>query len=89
MGVRMMPGAPQAISVCATGLSSVVGPRCRPGFRLPAVEALQCPASVVFPAAAFRVDRIVEILAEHSVQIRIKRIVEHGFDFERAEYEAP
>ncbi len=89
MGVRMMPGAPQAIAVCATGLQSVVGPRCRPGFRLPAVEALQCPASVVFPTAAFRVDRIVEILAEHPVQIKIKRIVEHGVDFERAEYEAP
>jgi hypothetical protein len=89
MGVRMMPGAPQAISVCATGLSSVVGPRCRPGFRLPAVEALQCPASVVFPVAAFRVDRIVEILADQSVQIKLRRIVEHGLDFERAEYEAP
>jgi hypothetical protein len=44
---------------------------------------------VVFPTAAFRVDRIVEILAEHPVQIKIKRIVEHGVDFERAEYEAP
>lgn len=89
MGVRMMPGAPQAISVCATGLQSVVGPRCRPGFRLPAVEALQCPPSLVFPTAAFRVERIVEILAEHPVQVKLKRIVEHGFDFERAEYEAP
>ncbi|MCK7501923.1 MAG: hypothetical protein MZW92_77110 [Comamonadaceae bacterium] len=30
------------------------------------MEALRCPASVIFPAAAFRVERIVEILAEGS-----------------------
>ncbi|MBS1173067.1 MAG: hypothetical protein H6R12_1897, partial [Proteobacteria bacterium] len=87
IGLRMIPGAPQPVSVCATGLSSVVGPRCRPGFLLPAVEALRCPASVIFPAAAFRVERIVEILAEGSTQVKLKRIVEHGLDFERAEYQ--
>jgi len=87
IGVRMIPGAPRPVSVCATGLSSVVGPRCRPGFLLPEVEALRCPASLIVPAAAFRVERIVEILAEGAMQVKLKRIVEHGLDFERAEYQ--
>jgi len=65
----------------------VVGPRCRPGFLLPEVEALRCPASLIVPAAAFRVERIVEILAEGAMPVKLKRIVEHGLDFERAEYQ--
>jgi cyclic-di-GMP-binding protein len=85
-GLRLMPGAPQPLTLSATGLTSAVGPRYRPGFGLPAVEALQQPASVVFPAGAFRVERIIEILGHPSTQVRLKRILDRGSDFERAEY---
>jgi len=89
VGVRLLAGAPQPATLCATGLTSVVGPRCRPGFLLPAVEALNQPPSVVFPAAAFRADRIIEIQSGTVEQVRLTRIVERGHDFERAEYRKP
>ncbi|MGB0126607.1 MAG: hypothetical protein WBP72_03135 [Rhodocyclaceae bacterium] len=89
IGVRLLPGIPQPATVCATGLTSVVGPRCRPGFLLPNVDALNQPPSIVFPAAAFRADRIVEIMADQVQQVRVSRIVERGQDFERAEYRKP
>lgn len=86
IGVRLMAGAPQPITICATGLTSVVGPRCRAGFLLPAAEALNQPPTVVFPAAAFRVDRVIEIQSDAVEQVRLVRIVDRGHDFERAEY---
>jgi cyclic-di-GMP-binding protein len=89
IGVRLLAGVPKPVTVCATGLTSVVGPRCRPGFLLPAVEALNQPPSVVFPVSAFRADRVVEIMSDQIEQARIARIVERGQDFERAEYRKP
>jgi hypothetical protein len=53
---------------------------------LPAVEALNQPQSVVFPAAAFRVDRVIEIQSGAMEQVRLIRILDRGHDFERAEY---
>jgi hypothetical protein len=87
IGVLIMPGVPRPIAVGSTGLTSVVGPRYRPGFLLPEVETLKVAPSVVFPAASFRADRIVEVLDEGSRLIRLKQILSHGNDFERADYE--
>lgn len=89
IGVRLLAGVPKPVTVCATGLTSVVGPRCRPGFLLPAVEALNQPPSIIFPAAAFRADRVVELMTDPVEQVRLARIVERGQDFERAEYRKP
>jgi hypothetical protein len=86
IGVRLVAGAPEPASICATGLTSVVGPRCRPGFVLPAVDALGQPPSVIFPAAAFRPDRIVEIQSSFVEQVKLVRMLERGHDYERAEY---
>lgn len=89
IGVRLLAGTPHPATVCATGLTSVVGPRCRPGFLLPAVEALNQAPSIVFPAAAFRADRVVELTADQVEQVRLTRIVERGHDFDRGEYRKP
>ena len=85
-GVRLLPGKPVPVALRGTGITALNERFC-PGFRLPAVEQLREPASVVMPKGYFRPDRVIEIYSDHSRQIRLKHLLEHGANFESADFE--
>ena len=86
LGVRLLAGTPSAVALRATGLASGSDNYCQ-GFRLPALEQLQEPASILMPAGYFRPGRIIEIHTDVLRQIRLARLLERGADFERATFE--
>ncbi|HMX15646.1 MAG TPA: hypothetical protein PKD29_02275 [Rhodocyclaceae bacterium] len=84
-GVQFFPGQAESVALRSTGLTAVREPY-RPGFLLPAIAALDQPATVVLPTGWFRVEGVVEVFTDRARQIRLVRLVERGADFERAEY---
>ena len=84
--VRLLPGSPSAVAVRCTGLSADEG-RFDRGLRLPALEALQEPASVLTPNGYFRPGRIVELYTDCRRQVRLTRLLSRGTDFERDSFE--
>lgn len=85
-GIQIMPGHPQSVALRGTGLTAV-NEKYRPGFRLPAVPALQYPESVIVPAGWFRAGRIIELYEQSSRQIRLTRQLDRGSDFERCAFD--
>lgn len=84
--LRLLPGTPSAVALRCTGL----GPGADsfvPGFRLPGLEHLREPASVLMPSTYFRPGRIIEILSDRLRQIRLTQLLERGSDFERAAFD--
>jgi len=86
-GIQILPGNPQTIALRGTGLSAV-NEKYRPGFKLPAVPALDYPESVIVPAGWFRAGRVIELYENSSRQIRLVRQLDRGSDFERCAFEA-
>ncbi len=86
IGIRLVPGVPQPIALRTAGLAGSSEP-CRPGFLLPAIDSLQIPATLICPAGTFRADRIVELFDDRVRPVKLKRVMDYGADFERAEYE--
>lgn len=85
-GVQILPGNPQAVSLRGTGLSAV-SEKYRPGFKLPAVPALQESVSVIVPAGWFRPGRVIELYEQSSRQIRLTQVLDRGSDFERCAFD--
>lgn len=87
-GVRFMPGLPQAITMKATGINLTVSDNYVAALLLPAVPALNTPASLVVPRDWFKPGRVVEIVHADSVKlnVRMELSVEKGSDFERVSF---
>jgi hypothetical protein len=88
IGIRLVPGVPQPIALRSAGLAGSSEP-CRPGFLLPAIESLQIPPTLVCPAGTFRAERIVELFDDRVRSVKLKKVMDYGADFERAEYGTP
>ena len=59
----------------------------RQAFLLPAVPALQQPASLVVPAGTFKLDRSVEVMVDQQVQVlKLFRVLDRGNEFERCDF---
>ncbi len=57
------------------------------GFALPAIPALKESASLVMPAGTFRLDRLVEVMAEQKTTTRkLFRVLDRGIEFERCNF---
>jgi hypothetical protein len=85
-GVRIFPGLPRPVAVRGTGLSAV-NEKFRQGFILPAAPALHQPETVIVPAGWFRSGRVIEIHQDRARQVRLKRLMDRGADFERVAFE--
>lgn len=85
-GVQIIAGQPKPIAVRGTGLSAV-REKYSPGFLLPAVAALNEPASIIIPIGWFKRERVLEIFTDKASQVMLTGIVDRGNDFERATYE--
>ena len=84
-GVRLMPGIPIATTVRSVGLN--VSERPVAALRLDAMPALQAPATLVLPAGWFKPKRILEIVGDKPLNVRLNEVIERGLDFERVTYE--
>lgn len=87
-GVRMLPGVPQCVAVRATGLNAMAE-KYVPALLLPAVPALQSPATLILPAGWYRPKRMVEVYSDKAEQILLTGVVDRGADFERLGIGAP
>lgn len=87
-GIRMLPGVPQCVAVRATGLNAMTE-KYVPALLLPAVPALQSPATLILPAGWYRPKRIVEVFSDKAEQILLTGVVDRGADFERLSIGAP
>ena len=87
-GVRMLPGAPRCVAVRATGLNAMTEKYVQ-ALLLPAVPALQSPATLILPAGWYRPKRMVEVYGDKAEQILLTGIADRGADFERLGIAAP
>ncbi len=85
-GIRMMPGRPEPVAARVTDATMNKEPY-RPAFLLPAVPALNSPASVVIPTAHFRAGRTLDLSGGPHRQVVLLQLVDHGLDFDRATYQ--
>ncbi len=86
IGVRILPGAPQAIIVRPCG-SAHVRDKWQPGFLLPPVPALKEAPSIVLPAGWQRDGRLIDIWDTPRRTLRLGQLIERGFDFDRVAYQ--
>jgi hypothetical protein len=85
-GVRMMPGRPEPVAVRGIDAATVKEPY-RPAFLLPAVEALNSPATIIIPPGHFRAGRTFEISGGPHRKIVLTQLVDRGVEFDRATYQ--
>jgi hypothetical protein len=88
IGVRYLPGSAEAVSMRATGINTTVSSKYVPAFLLPAVAAINIPASLVIPRDWFQPNRVVEILHQGGGKEYLKMgfSVERGIDYERVSF---
>lgn len=88
VGVRYLPGVPQAIALKATGVNLAASDKYIAALLLPAIPALKTPASLIVPRDWFQPDRIVEIVQLDEQRLRVKMGfgVEKGLDYERVSF---
>ncbi|MDD5384047.1 MAG: hypothetical protein PHG89_04100 [Gallionella sp.] len=88
IGVRYMPGSAEAVSIRATGVNMTVPEKYVPAFLLPAVAALNIPASLVIPRDWFQPDRVVEILHQNGEKENVKMCFSagRGIDYEHVSF---
>ena len=82
-GVRLFPGAPQAISVRPSNFNPVGGGRYERAFLLPEVTTPSTPASLVLPAGWFQSGRFVEVFTDRKQVAKLLNLLEKGSDFDR------
>ena len=88
IGVRILPGVAQCVAVRATGLNAMAEKYVQ-GLLLPAVPALQSPATLILPVGWYRPKRMVEVYSDKAEQILLTGVVDRGVDFERLGIGAP
>lgn len=85
-GIRMMPGRPDPVAARDIDATTIREPY-RPAFLLPAVEALNSPATLVMPPGHFRAGRTLELFGGPHRQVVLMQLVDRGLDFDRATYQ--
>ena len=58
-----------------------------PALALPAVPALQSPASIVVPMGWYRPKRVIEVFTDKAQPMLLTGVIERGSDFERCTLE--
>ncbi len=86
IGVRYLPGQPEAVRISASKASKLPAP----AFLLPAMPDIRTPASLVIPSGWFEAGRVIEVLHQNGeiVVVRLGFSVEHGLDFQRVSFTA-
>jgi len=86
-GVKILPGAPVAVAVRASGTGiGASDEKFRQGLLFPAVPALQSPASILVPASWFAPGRSIEVHDEPARTITLDAVVEHLDEIDRCTF---
>jgi hypothetical protein len=86
IGVRIFAGVPEPVAARATGINAR-NDKFQQTFLVPAVPALQSPASAILPHGWFKKDKVLEIFTTRPSKIRLIDSLERGYDFERVSFE--
>jgi hypothetical protein len=81
--VRMLPGKPEPIAVRAGDVRNRASAQWAQGFRLPPLEKLRIPASLVVPSGMGVRGRGVETWTGAAKESTVEEVLERGSDFER------
>lgn len=82
-GVRLFPGAPQAISVRPSNFAPGGNGRYERALLLPEVATPATPATLILPAGWFQSGRFVEIFSDRKQVAKLLNLLEKGGDFDR------
>jgi len=83
IGVRVLPGAPQAIAARPASMVAGAAGKYVQAFLLPDMPVLRETASLVLPAGWFNPGKLVEIHAGEPRTVRLTSLIERGSDYER------
>ncbi|MBE0620826.1 MAG: hypothetical protein IH605_09565 [Burkholderiales bacterium] len=86
LGVRIVPGVPQAVAVRPIGVNAKAE-RFAPALYCPALAALSVPASLILPPGWYRPKRVLEVYSETLELLLLSGVLEHGIDFDRVAIE--
>ena len=86
VGVRVIPGVPQAVAARPTGINAQAETFV-PAIYCPALPALATPASLILPPGWYRPKRVLEVYSDTSELLLLSGVIERGSDFERVAIE--
>ena len=88
IGVRYLPGLPQAVCMKGTGVNLTISDKYVPALIFPDMPAFKIPTSLVIPRDWFKPGRVVEILYSDNRKSELKMMtsIEKGADFERISF---
>jgi hypothetical protein len=88
-GVRTLPGDPVTAAVRPTGINVSASEKFSPAMLLPAIPAVQIPASLVLPSGWFTAKRIIELHTDAGglQKVMLEYLIERGLDYERASFQ--
>ncbi|MDH3286411.1 MAG: hypothetical protein OEP48_01600 [Betaproteobacteria bacterium] len=88
IGLRLLPGAPQAAAakMVAAASEKPADARIERALMLPADTTLKSPATLVLPPTWYRANRVIELHGDKAQSIRLLALVDRGTNFERATY---
>jgi hypothetical protein len=81
--IRMLPGKPEPIAVRAGDARNRANAHWSQGFRLPPLEKLKVPGSLVVPSGIGVRGRGVEMWSGAAKESTVEEVLERGSDFER------
>jgi hypothetical protein len=81
--ISLFPGKPEPIAVRAGDARNRASSQWTQGLRLPPLEKIQVPASLVLPSGIGHRGRGVEIWSGGMKEATVENILEHGTDFDR------
>ncbi len=88
VGVSVLPGVPEAVSVRHASTSAAHADRYVRGFLLPAIDALRQEGSIVIPSGMYQASGTLEVyVGEKTLLLRMKHVRQRGVDFDRVSYE--
>ena len=88
IGVRYLPGLPDAISIKSIGINPVNTETSAAALLLPALPSLKTPASLIIPPNWFQHKRIIEVVRADGeiIMAQLGFSVERGVNYERVSF---
>jgi hypothetical protein len=86
LGIRIVPGIPQAVAVRPTGINAQME-KLVPALYCPALAALSVPASLILPPGWYRPKRVLQVHSDSAELLLLTGVLDRGHDFERVSME--
>lgn len=88
VGVRYLPGQPQAVSMKATGVNLTVSDKYVAALLLPSIPVLKTPPSLIAPREWFKHGRVIEILQgdDKKQLLKMDLSIEKSSNYERISF---